>query len=86
MPRGIGIYRPGNWRIKMKIGDFVTARTTDEKVRQGVVIVIDKNNYTILGESGTKYICEGKGTVVPDENLFGSTKQFVLETRKRLGV
>lgn len=66
----------------MEKGDFVTAKLKGKKdVRQGIFISRILKGFIILGISGTKYKCEGKAKVVPDFNLWGSTKSFVLNYR-----
>ena len=49
-----------------------------EDCRQGIFIDGDLKEFTILGESGTKYKCEGTPIIVPIKNIWGSTKEFVL--------
>lgn len=62
----------------MKRGDFVTAKLKGkDDCRQGILISADQRSFLILGESGVTYACEESAVVVPDENLWGSTKRFV---------
>ncbi len=68
----------------MKKGDFVTAKvSTHGFPRQGIVKRIQNNRIVIVGESGCKYVCYKNVTVVPDKNLWGSTKKFVSRWRKK---
>ena len=68
----------------MKKGGFVTANVSMYGFpRQGIVQKIQNNRLIIVGESGRKYVCYKNATVVPDENLWGSTKEFVRRWRKK---
>lgn len=68
--------------IKVKAGDFITASQKglpkEEGIRQG--IFIDKN--TMFCESVGKIEISRIHAIVPDENLWGSTKEFVVNWRK----
>ena len=72
----------------MKIGDFVTGKLLHEdEIRQGVITAQDDSAVVIRGESGKLYFVETDSTVVvPDNNLWGDTKAFVVAQRKRMGV
>lgn len=66
----------------MEKGDFVTAKLKGkEDIRQGIFISRIPKGFIILGISGTKYKCKGKAKVIPDSNLWGNTKSFVLNYR-----
>lgn len=72
----------------MKVGDFVTARVTLKGgvlcVRQAIIKKIQTNRLELLGESGTKYVAFKNVTIVPDKNLAGFTRIFVMKFRARL--
>ena len=68
----------------MKKGTFVTARLKGkEDCRQGVFVKGTPEEFLIMGESGTVYKCEGAATIVPDCNLRGNTKIFVMTYRNK---
>ena len=71
----------------MEKGTFVTARLKGkEDVRQGILISATSKEFSILGESGAVYKCEGRPTIVPDHNLWGNTKIFVMTYRNKEGI
>ena len=68
----------------MKKGTFVTARLKGkEDCRQGVFVNGTQEEFLIMGESGTVYKCENTMAVILDNNLWGSTKAFVLNYRNK---
>ena len=72
----------------MKIGDFVTGKLLHEdEIRQGIVLAQDNSAVVIKGQSGKLYFVEPNSTiVVPDNTLWGDTKEFVVAQRKRMGM
>lgn len=66
----------------MEKGDFVTAKVKGKKdTRQGIFVNRIPEGFIVLEESGAKYKCEGEAIIIPDSNLWGSTKNFVLNYR-----
>lgn len=47
------------------IDKFVTAKTINDKIRQGYVVSLTP--FVIRGESGTYYTCKGQPTIVEDK-------------------
>jgi len=70
------------------IGDFVTANIVKNGPTYSIQGIIMKKNtdgtIEIHGESDYVYHCEGDATVVPDENLFGTSKELVRKKRLEL--
>lgn len=69
--------------IDAKIGDFVTVSQKglppDESGRQGILV----NENTILYESGEEIEFSELHAVVPDQDLWGSIRDFVLSWREQ---
>jgi hypothetical protein len=74
--------------LPVQIGDFVTARVINtEATRQGCISGTWQNLYlTIAGESGARYVVEPDVALVPDDKLFGTTRDFVRKFRRELGI
>lgn len=70
-----------------KDGDFVTAKIINledpnDSTRQGVL-----SAGKLFGETGTTYVLSSNAkppTVVPDQNLWGTTADFVKDKRREL--
>ena len=70
---------------ELKVGDFCTA-VTDVGARQGICseFFVDGFSFKMECESGAVHTGILKGAViVPDERLWGDTKEFVAEWREK---
>jgi len=72
--------------LPVRIGDFVTAKVIKSgEVRQGCISGTWENQYlTIACESGARHVVELDAALVPDDKLFGSTRDFVRKFRRSL--